>query len=363
MSASEQAIPIAKEKTKPRFHKRAGIRTICLLAPLLITIGAVRFERNYPGFTGGMFNQMRNGAVRENRNLWFCISYWLEYMQMLKLNEDGIYGFGGVDETALDDFERGKLAYHRGNFAQAIKLIERDVSDRGESESKLFWLAICYLRHAEAENCLAGLIGDGDQSDGEAAHEHNSTADHTQLCSLPLVRVHDRADSARAAARLFEKLLDRYDSGNRLYQWLLNFNYMTAGGYPRDVPAKYLIRSDFIDSFYGERKRQTETEHAWLSFTDRARDLGVATFNTGRGVAVEDFNRDGWLDIITGGNFEAVIYYQNDQGRKFAEHTKEAGLGGIKQPFAITAADYDNDGWVDVFFGRPFGSYALYRNN
>src|SRR5947207_6905842 len=96
---------------------------------------------------------------------------------------------------------------------------------------------------------------------------------------------------------------------------------------------------------------------------DRAKELGVDTYNTGRGVAVEDFDNDGYLDIVTGGSFDVVKYYKNNGGRGFIDKTEEAGLAGIKQPFVITCADYDNDGWIDIFFGRPFGSYSLFRNN
>src|SRR5205823_6440224 len=115
---------------------------------------------------------------------------------------------------------------------------------------------------------------------------------HTQLlCALPLTQPHDRAESARAAAKTFETLLDRYDPSNRLYQWLLNFNLMTAGGFPQEVPAKYLVKGDFIDAFYGERKKRTEAEYSYLSFDERAHELGVDTFNAGKGVAVEDFDK------------------------------------------------------------------------
>jgi hypothetical protein len=137
---------------------------------------------------------------------------------------------------------------------------------------------------------------------------------------------------------------------------------MTVNGFPQDVPSRYLIKGDFINSFYGEKKKGAEAEFAYLSFDERARGLGVATNNTGRGVAVEDFNRDGYLDIITGGSFEYLNYYQNEHGERFIERTQEVGLGQVTQPFALTAADYDNDGWVDLFVSRPFGSFKLFRN-
>src|SRR5262249_46702825 len=47
----------------------------------------------------------------------------------------------------------------------------------------------------------------------------------------------------------------------------------------------------------------------------------------------------------------------------FIARTKEVGLAGVKQAFIITAADYDNDGWMDLFVSRPFGTFALFKNN
>lgn len=365
MSAVTNEVPRVVRQTRARVA-RVRLRHIFLLVLISLVGAGVYVGYSYKGFTTGFYRQTRYASMAENRNLWFLIGYWLEYMQLLELDPaTGFYGFDRVDESTMDQFGRGRLAYHRGDFGRAVSLIENDIEKNGESESKLLWLAISHMRYGEAENCLAKINGEN-QAATASAHVHHGLGDerpHTQeLCAMPLVRFHDRAQSVRTAAKLFEKLLDKYDGNNRLYQWLLNLNYMTAGAFPQEVPPKYLIKSKFIDSFYGERRKAMEAEYAYLSFTDRAHEFGVDTFNAGKGVAIEDFDRDGYLDIVTGGNFDLVKFYKNDRGRKFIDRTDAAGLGGIKQPFIITAADYDNDGWVDVFFGRPFGNYALYRN-
>jgi len=288
-------------------------------------------------------------------------------MQLLKFNDaTGFYSFDNVDESGMSSYERGKLAYHRGDFAGAVSLIEQDINKSGESEDKLFWLAMSYLRHAEAKNCLAQLTLRPElqkQDDLHPEHVHENPSNNMQqLCALPLTQFHQQPDSARAAAKIFEKLLDQYDQDSRLYQWLLNFSYMTVNGFPQEVPPKYLVKTKFIDSFYGEKKKEIEAQFAELSFSDRAHELGVDTFNAGKGVAVEDFDHDDYLDIVTGGNFDYLVYYKNDHGNGFIDQTKEVGLGQVTQPFAITAVDFDNDGWVDLFVSRPFGSFKLFRN-
>jgi len=364
MATISKALPTAASRMRARWYlnwKRAGLISVAGLM-----VAGLYFRYEYKGFTTGLYYQSRYATVGENRNLWFCISYWLKYMQLLQLNNStGFYGFDNVDESGMSPYERGKLAFHRGDFPIAVSLIEEDISKSGESEDKLFWLAMSYMRLAETTNCLAQLKPGGPPPDQPlASHLHSKQpGDMQQVCALPLTQFHHQPESARAAAKLFEKLLDNYDDKNRLYQWLLNFNYMTVNGFPQEVPPKYLIKTKFIDSFYGDRKKEIEAEFATLSLVDRAHELGVDTFNSGKGVAVEDFDRDGYLDLVTGGNFDTVKFYHNDRGQKFIDRTEASGLGGIKQPFVITAADYDNDGAVDLFFARPFGNYALYRNN
>src|SRR5205085_5843130 len=129
-----------------------------------------------------------------------------------------------------------------------------------------------------------------------------------------LTRFHEKTESSRMAGELFEKLLDGYNSRNRLYQWLLNFSHMTRNSFPQGVPSKYRIDSKFMACFYGEEAQRTAEEFSFLSFQDCAKDLGVDVYGTGRGVAVEDFDKDGYLDIVTGGGFEEVKYYKNDRG-------------------------------------------------
>jgi hypothetical protein len=213
------------------------------------------------------------------------------------------------------------------------------------------------MRLGEQENCLDRLAGPGSEEDGANGHQHGD------FCTLPVVRHHQQVGPSRRAAQIFETLLDQYDSDDRLYRWLLSFSYMTIDEFPAEVPERYRIATPFISQFYGDGRRESEERFADLAFVDRARELGVDTLDAGRGVAVEDFDRDGDLDIVTGGGFDRLRFYDNDGGRAFRERTDEALLSGVTQPFAISAADYDNDGWVDLFVARPFDRYRLFRNN
>ena len=344
-------------------------RYCCLTVFVVCVASGGYFYSGYTGFTHGLLNQFLYATWFENKNLFFCLSYWIDFMQKLRFDKNtSFYSFDEVAreydrKRATSNFERGKIAYHQGRFYQAITYIEQDINGNGESESKLFWLALSYIRYAEAENCLSKLVEDSHDAENLAIKHQHTYYKNTELCSLPLNQFHNNIERSKIAAKLFERLLDNYDRNNRLYQWLLNFSFMTIDGFPQDVPPKYLIQSRFIESFYGESKKKIQEEYAALSFEDRAKELHVDTYNTGRGVVVEDFDKDGHLDLVTGGGFDVVTYYKNDHGSGFIDKTEEVGLWGIKQPFIITAADYDNDGWLDLFIGRPFGNYMLFRNN
>lgn len=350
-----------------RILKRGGL----IVGLALATCGSVAYLR-YPGMTTRMFEYMQTASFDESRNLFNTMRYWVGYMEKLQLDPaTGIYGFA---RPAADGLEGCTMAYHVGDYQTAVDCFEGEIEKDGPSEVKSFWLAMSLLRQGESENCLDHLLARHhpgtvtvpaahDASPGPSPNAvHSVHADHQKYCTLPILRHHERADLSRRAAAQFEHLLDTYDPDDQVYRWLLNFSLMTVDGFPDEVPERYRIETAFVDAFYGEGRARKEAEYAHLSFTDRAAELGVDTHDTGRGVVVEDFDRDGFLDIVTGGAFHTVRYYRNVGGTGFEERTVEAGLAGVTQPFVMSGADYDDDGWVDLFVARPFDHYRLFRN-
>jgi hypothetical protein len=91
------------------------------------------------------------------------------------------------------------------------------------------------------------------------------------------------------------------------------------------------------------------------------------------GVAVFDYNRDGRPDIFftNGANIQTLVkdspkfsnrLFRNDGRGAFTDVTKQAGLTGAGYDIGVAAADYDNDGYPDLFVAGVHRN-ALYHNN
>jgi hypothetical protein len=92
------------------------------------------------------------------------------------------------------------------------------------------------------------------------------------------------------------------------------------------------------------------------------------------GVAAFDANGDGRIDLFftngavsptleKGGEQDWNRLYRNDGGMRFTDVTKESGLAGRGYAMGAAAADYDNDGDVDLALGSIGGPVALLRND
>lgn len=123
-------------------------------------------------------------------------------------------------------------------------------------------------------------------------------------------------------------------------------------------------------------------------FTDVADKAGLSTFRDtcgaaaknylletmNGGVAIFDYNNDGLMDIllVNGSTFELLDnpklprtmsrLFRNNGDGTFTDVTLQSGLINTGWGQGVAAADYDNDGHVDVFITN-FGSNALFHNN
>jgi hypothetical protein len=84
------------------------------------------------------------------------------------------------------------------------------------------------------------------------------------------------------------------------------------------------------------------------TFADVTMDRGVANQRWGQGVCVGDFDNDGFEDLFVT-NFGRNRLYRNDGGRRFTDVAEAAHVAGDGWSTGCAFGDYDGDGWLDLF--------------
>ena len=221
-----------------------------------------------------------------------------------------------------------------GDTDEAITILERLLGEvsgfagEGVKEVQLAildWLSVAHVSAALRNECL--------------------TADVVDPCLIPRTAgggPQRRHDHARVAASGFDLLL-KSTPDNLAARWLLNLAHMTLGQYPDSVPPAWLIPPEAFGS-----------QTSFPRFPEIARGLGLAVVGHAGGSAMEDFNGDGYLDLIVssmGVKDQVRLFFSNRDGT-FTERTVEAGLEGITGALNLNQTDFDNDGDRDVLLIR-----------
>jgi hypothetical protein len=87
------------------------------------------------------------------------------------------------------------------------------------------------------------------------------------------------------------------------------------------------------------------------TFTEVTLNAGVEGGGYGMGVAVGDYNGDGWPDIYVT-QYGKSILYRNNRNGTFTDVTKQAGVAAPGWASSAVWFDYDNDGRLDLFVCR-----------
>jgi len=122
------------------------------------------------------------------------------------------------------------------------------------------------------------------------------------------------------------------------------------------------------------------TEKAGIAFKHSYGDVKMDNIvkASGGGAMFFDYDGDGWLDIyLCNGRYNPEIcsnrgrnlrgklrnaLYRNNRDGTFTDTTEQAGVAGVGSAFGCSAADFDNDGDLDLLV-LCFGPDEFYRNN
>ncbi|MDX2134862.1 MAG: CRTAC1 family protein [Saprospiraceae bacterium] len=216
------------------------------------------------------------------------------------------------------------------------------INDTLRPDTRLVYetLALAYLRLGEVQNCVENPV---DAS-----------------CILPIRQegVYKFKAGPENAIAIYERILKQYPDDLHT-RWLLNIAYMNIGQWPNSVPAAHRIPTQLFQA------------KGAIAFRNIAGQLGVDDRGLSGGVCTEDFDNDGDIDLFVtsyGLADQCRLYINNGDGT-FADRTREANLIGIVSGLNALHCDYDNDGDRDITILRggwlEGGTHpnSLLRNN
>jgi hypothetical protein len=224
------------------------------------------------------------------------------------------------------------LFLYDGHALKAYGVLEaaREKAEATDNLSKkwlytiVFFQGVAGLRRGETENCI--------DCRGEGA------------CIFPLrpTAVHANPTGSGLAIKHFTEYLQQFPEDQSV-RWLLNLAYMTLGEHPGKVPPEYLLTFDRFGADLDIGR-----------FKDIGHLVGVNRLNMAGGAIMDDFDNDGLLDLIvsTWDAHEGMAFYRNKGDGTFEDRSEAAGLTQQVAGFNIVQTDYNNDGNLDIFVMR-----------
>ncbi|MFQ6002910.1 MAG: CRTAC1 family protein [Candidatus Zixiibacteriota bacterium] len=119
----------------------------------------------------------------------------------------------------------------------------------------------------------------------------------------------------------------------------------------------------YISSSYGDNILYRNNGNG--TFTDATYEAGVSCPTASNGVAWGDYDNDGLLDLYVS-NYDYNNLFRNNGDGTFTDVTWETGVGDYGPGEAVNWVDYDKDGFLDIYIvngGAWWYSNVLYRNN
>jgi len=242
-----------------------------------------------------------------------------------------------LSRLARQHLRLGRPALATQLLNDALRLsAERDLEVRHQLQL-LGELGVAFLRVGEVANCV-DLHGPA-------------------MCIFPIGEAgrHRDPEAALLSLRAFKGVLAGVPD-NDLVKWLANVAAMTAGEYPEALAEDQRVAPERLRSAADVGR-----------FPEVAHEVGLVIKDLAGGALVDDFDGDGWLDVVTSSQEPCtpLRFFRNDGRGGFVDRSREARLDGQLGGLHLVHADYDGDGDLDILVlrGAWMGRQGRIRNS
>ena len=124
-----------------------------VVALFFVAIGILGYQ--YRVMLTDVYNDLQYSSIRDIVYKQEFLAYFGSYLGKLHPSDGGFYVLVDEDSIAKIDtseLEGAKLLYHQGQFAKSAEAFRAIIDSQGESEERLFWLAMSVMRLAEQAN-------------------------------------------------------------------------------------------------------------------------------------------------------------------------------------------------------------------
>ncbi len=160
-----------------------------------------------------------------------------------------------------------------------------------------------------------------------------------------------------------------YDNDGRLDLFVVNYVKWNPAVEPFCGDPARGIRTYCHPRFYDPLPDRLYHNNGDGTFSDVSTASGIAAHpGKGMGVAIADYDHDGWLDIFVANDTLPNFLFHNEHDGRFREAALQAGVGLNDDGKALSSMgvdfrDLDNDGWEDLFITALFNeTFPVFRN-